>query len=70
MAGWTQADADRLRATIGTGRKSVSYEGKGTITYQDTGEMMKALKVMQAEVSRAAGVVRTRQVRIVSSSGY
>jgi hypothetical protein len=67
---WTQADVDKLKASIASGRKSVTYEGKGAIVYQDTSAQLAALAKMEAEVNTATGAVRTRQVRFVTRSGF
>lgn len=66
----TQTDVDRLTAAMNSGVKAVTYEGKGTVVYRDYADMEKALARMQNDVNAAAGLVRTRQIRMVTRSGY
>jgi hypothetical protein len=53
MAGWTQADIDKLRAAIATGALSVSYAGPParSITYRSMDDMLKALAMMERSVN-------------------
>lgn len=53
MAGWTQADVDKLKAAIASGALSVSYAGPParSITYQSTDAMLKALSLMERSVN-------------------
>lgn len=46
---WTQADIDKLKAAIGSGRKKVKYANL-EVEYQSVGEMMQTLDRMELEV--------------------
>lgn len=50
---WTQTDIDALKAAIKTGIRRVTYTDK-TVEYQDMSAMIRALKLMEAEVAPAA----------------
>jgi hypothetical protein len=51
---WTQSDIDALKAAIKTGVRRVTF-GDQTTEYQDMAAMIRALKLMEAEVVAAAG---------------
>lgn len=53
MAGWTQADIDRLKSAIASGTLSVSYAGPParSITYRSMTEMLQALAMMEGSVN-------------------
>lgn len=50
---WTQAEIDALKSAIATGLLQVSYSGPParTVTYKSTDEQLKALALMEREVS-------------------
>lgn len=54
MAGFTQADVDRLQAAIAGGVQQVTYADGRTIRYQSMDHMLAALKVMRGDVADAA----------------
>lgn len=47
---WTQGDIDKLKKAIAKGARSVSY-ASGSVTYNSLDDMMKTLRIMEAEVS-------------------
>jgi hypothetical protein len=49
---WTQSDIDALKAAIKTGIRRVTYTDK-TVEYQDTASMIRALRLLEAEVATA-----------------
>jgi hypothetical protein len=51
---WTQVDIDALKAAIKSGVRRVTF-GDQTTEYQDTASMIRALRLMEAEVTTAAG---------------
>lgn len=54
MAGWTQADIDRLKAAIASGTTSVSFSSGGVSrsrTYASIDDMLKALARMEQSVN-------------------
>lgn len=51
---WTQTDIDALKAAIKTGVRRVTYADQ-TIEYQDMTSMIRALKLMEAEVTQING---------------
>lgn len=57
---WTQEDIDRLKAAVGSGVLTVSYNGPParTITYQSLTAMEALLGRMVAQVNGAAGTGR------------
>ena len=59
---WTQTDIDALKGAIKTGHRRVTY-GDKTVEYRDMGEMLRALKMMEAEVATTA--TRTTPARTV-----
>lgn len=65
MAGWTQADIDRLKEAIGSGTLSVSYAGPParSITYRSMDDMLKALAMMERSVNGGTPyrIARTRK---------
>ena len=60
---WTQADIDALKAAIASGLREVEYSN-GRQEYQNTEQMLLALRIMQAEVNAATAVqpYKTRYV--------
>ena len=50
MAALTQADIDKLKRAIASGVKSVTYSS-GTVTYQSTEEMLKALRFAENDLA-------------------
>jgi hypothetical protein len=67
MLVWTQGDIDALRAAVGTGVLTVSYNGPParTITYQSLDAMRALLASMNAQVENSAG--RRRGFRLAST---
>lgn len=51
---WTQADVDTLKKAIQSGVRSVSFADHATV-YQDTASMIRALRLMEAEVAAISG---------------
>lgn len=47
---WTQTDIDNLKTAIATGARTVAVDGK-TVTYNSFSDMLRALRLMRAEVS-------------------
>lgn len=64
---FSQADIDALKAAIATGTKRVQFENR-SVDYQDTGEMLKALAVMESEVT-ALTSTPVRQIRVYANKG-
>lgn len=52
---WTQTDIDRLKRAIALNVRLVKYSDGEQVEYPTLDEQLKALAVMQAEVSAAAG---------------
>lgn len=50
---WTQSDIDALKTAIGSGILHVAYSDR-TITYKSTDDQLKALALMEREVSPTA----------------
>lgn len=46
---WTSADVEKLERAIASGKLTVRYQDR-QVTYQSTDAMLRALKVMRAEV--------------------
>ncbi len=63
---YTLAQKQALENAIAAGVTSVSYEGKST-TFRSLAEMRQLLAEMTAQI---AGVLPTRQLRIVTRKGY
>jgi hypothetical protein len=51
---WTQADIDTLKKAIQSGVRSVQFGDHQTV-YQDTASMIRALRLMEAEVAAISG---------------
>lgn len=51
---WTQTDIDALKTAIAKAERRVTY-GDKTVEYRSLDEMLKALAVIQAEVTAANG---------------
>jgi biopolymer transport protein ExbD len=47
---WTQTDVDAIKAAIAKAERRVTY-GDKTVEYRDMSEMMRALKMIEAEVA-------------------
>lgn len=60
---WTVADVEKLERAIASGKLTVRYQDR-QITYQNTDAMLRALKVMRAEVSP---IQRRRTFRITQT---
>lgn len=60
---WTAADVEKLERAIASGKLTVRYQDR-QITYQSTDAMLRALKVMRAEVSP---IQRRRTFRITQT---
>lgn len=67
---WTQTDINKLKAAIGQGATKVKFADR-EVTYRSLDEMKETLRIMQADVDAANGVVRRRgrQVRFVTFKG-
>lgn len=66
---WTQTDVDTLKKAIASGVRRVQYESHLT-EYQDTGSMIRALKLMEAEVAAASGgTVASRTILVQHARG-
>lgn len=57
---WTQAELDGLRKAYASGTLRVSYEGK-SIEYANEADLMRRIRVIEAEMAAAAGSSRTRR---------
>lgn len=57
---FSQADIDQLRAAIATGALQVRYADGSMVTYRSLREMQDTLRMMQADVSPAAGCTPSR----------
>lgn len=64
---FSQSDIDALKAAIATGTKRVQFENR-SVDYQDTSQMLKALEVMESEVS-ALTSTPVRQIRVYANKG-
>lgn len=51
---WTQTDIDALKAAIKSGYRRVTFSDR-TVEYQDVSSMIRALRLVEAEVAGAAG---------------
>lgn len=66
---WTQTEIDALKAAIGKGVRRVTYSDK-TVEYHSMGEMIRALKMMEAEVaSETAKATPSRTVLVQHARG-
>lgn len=63
---YTQADVDALKGAIKGGQIEVQY-GDKRVRYRSLDEMVRLLKLMQADVAAAAGKARRSRVRLVSA---
>lgn len=61
---WTQSDVDALKAAIKTGVRRVSF-GDQTTEFQDTASMLRALRLMEAEVATASGTATSGRTILV-----
>lgn len=64
---FSQSDIDALKAAIATGTKRVQFENR-LHEYQDTGDMLKALAVMETEVATTT-TTPVRQIRVYANKG-
>lgn len=67
MALWTQAQVDALKIAIASGARSVTHDGK-TVTYNSIDDMLKALRLMQQDVSPTSAPT-IRRVEFGSTGG-
>lgn len=67
---WTQKDIDALKLGIAQGATKVKFADR-EVTYRSLDEMRETLRLMQAEVDLAAGLIRTRprQIRFITTKG-
>lgn len=66
---WTQTDIDAMKAAIGKGIRRVTYTDK-TVEYQDMSSMIRALKLMEAEVAATSGAsVPSRTILVQHGRG-
>lgn len=61
---WTQSDIDALKAAIKTGVRRVTF-GDQTTEYQDLASMIRALRLMEAEVAQTNGTASTARTILV-----
>lgn len=61
---WTQADVDALKAAIKTGVRRVTF-GDQTTEYQDVASMIRALRLMEAEVATTNGTATSGRTILV-----
>ena len=59
---WTQADLDALNESIADGALVVSYQDK-TTRYRSLDEMLRLREMMQGEIKKTAGQVKTTRRR-------
>jgi len=63
---YTQADVDALKSAIKGGQIEVQY-GDKRVRYRSLDEMVRLLKLMQADVAATAGKTRRSMIRLVSA---
>lgn len=61
---WTQTDIDALKAAIAKAERRVTY-GDKTVEYRDMSEMLRALKVIEAEVAATNGTTAPSRTILV-----
>lgn len=67
MAGWTEADAQRLRAAVASGALSADIGGK-RITYRSVADLQSALHLVEDSLAQDAGTPPIRRItpRLIS----
>lgn len=66
---WTESDIAKLKSDLAQGALRVRYADRD-VQYRSLEEMKDLLGQMQADVDKAAGVKRTRQVRFTTRKGW
>jgi hypothetical protein len=61
---WTQSDVDKLEQAISSGVRSVTFQDGRRTEYQNTAEMLSALKLVRQDVA-AATAPRRRGPRFI-----
>jgi hypothetical protein len=69
---WTQADVDKLESAIASGVQTVTYDGppRRSITYQTTGDMLRARALMVDEVARTSPSRKSSIRRLATRKGF
>lgn len=62
---WTQEDLATLQAAIATGVRSVTFADGRRTEYQNTDQMLAAVKLISAELAGAASAGVRRRRRII-----
>jgi len=72
VATWTQDDVDRLKAAVGSGVLTVSYDGppKRSITYHSLRDMRELLAEMVREVAGETGAAPPSFRRVAWRRGF
>lgn len=62
---WSQEDLDTLQRAIATGVRSVTFADGRRTEYQNTDQMLAAVKMMRGEIAAAANAGARRSRRVI-----
>jgi multidrug resistance efflux pump len=66
---YTTTQLDALKKALATGERRVSF-GDKTVEYRSVEELQAAIRTVEAELARASGTTRKRQIRVTTSKGF
>lgn len=66
---YTITQLDALKRALATGERRVSF-GDKTVEYRSVEELQAAIRTVEAELVRNAGVRPKRQIRVTTAKGF
>ncbi len=68
MTSYTEQHLQALREALASGEHRVTYDGK-SVEYRSVVDLKAAIAEVEAQIARAAGKRKSRQIRISTSKG-
>ncbi len=68
MTSYTEQHLQTLREALASGEHRVTYDGK-SVEYRSVVDLKAAIAEVEAQIARAAGKRKSRQIRISTSKG-
>lgn len=66
---YTTTQLDALKRALATGERRVSF-GDKTVEYRSVEELQEAIRAVETELARSAGIPLKRQIRVTTAKGF
>lgn len=66
---YTTTQLEALKRALATGERRVSF-GDKTVEYRSVEEIQTAIRTVETEIARNAGVSPKRQIRVTTAKGF